>query len=232
MWEIDWTRRKTEKRISYVWARNPDSIKPDSRKWHWTAHSTIRKAGIEWQRAVINWEVDWGQVKREGSNTFVWARNPNSTQARAREWHWTGWRALHVVGIEWNGPKRRRLSVGRSVSKKGYVVLYQSAMSEAEIELADKLGLWLGHSRGRRYGVWEHQLVAAVKYGDYPSHLVVRHINGDKTDNRPENLTIGTKADNARDHKTSALLMMMWRERALRAEGKNVIESIKESPTS
>lgn len=45
-----------------------------------------------------------------------------------------------------------------------------------------------------------HTLVALAFHGPKPSPThVVRHLNGDKTDNRPENLAWGTSAENAAD---------------------------------
>lgn len=43
-----------------------------------------------------------------------------------------------------------------------------------------------------------HRAVAHAFLGD-PSGMVVRHLNGDPQDNRPENLAIGTQAENIAD---------------------------------
>lgn len=44
-----------------------------------------------------------------------------------------------------------------------------------------------------------HVLVAAAFLGSRPDGAVIRHLNGDQTDNRPENLAYGTVAENNRD---------------------------------
>ena len=44
-----------------------------------------------------------------------------------------------------------------------------------------------------------HRLVAATFNGPIPPGMEVRHRNGIPTDNRPENLTHGTRADNMQD---------------------------------
>ena len=174
------------------------------------------------------WEVDWGR-RRRTPVAQVWARNPRSYQGRAREWHWTTYATLTRRGVEWCDA---RPTPGRSRTKAGYVVLSRSALTPDEIALADTLQLWIGSSRGRKHGVKEHQLVAAKKYGPLPPNAVVRHRNGRKDDNRPENLVLGTRKDNAMDHHRAVREMMYWRERALRAEGTNPLDAVWAGPSS
>ena len=52
----------------------------------------------------------------------------------------------------------------------------------------------------RRYSV--HQLVALTFHGLRPDGYVVRHRNGNASDNRPENLIYGTQAENIADKDT------------------------------
>lgn len=51
--------------------------------------------------------------------------------------------------------------------------------------------------RGRNYSV--HRLVASAFIGEIPEGMVVRHLNDVPTDNRVENLAIGTQAENMQD---------------------------------
>src|SRR5690606_18070912 len=44
-----------------------------------------------------------------------------------------------------------------------------------------------------------HRLVAMTFLGECPDGMEVRHRNGDPTDNRPENLTYGTRSENMYD---------------------------------
>jgi hypothetical protein len=44
-----------------------------------------------------------------------------------------------------------------------------------------------------------HRLVTNAFIGPLPDGLITRHLNGDKTDNRPVNLAYGTYAENAQD---------------------------------
>jgi hypothetical protein len=46
-----------------------------------------------------------------------------------------------------------------------------------------------------------HQLVTDAFLGPIPENMEVRHLNGVKTDNFPENLAYGTRQDNADDRK-------------------------------
>ena len=52
---------------------------------------------------------------------------------------------------------------------------------------------------GRRKRVAVHRLVADAYLGAKPVGYEVCHINGDKTDNRAENLRYGTRKENAAD---------------------------------
>lgn len=71
-------------------------------------------------------------------------------------------------------------------------------------------------TKERRY-VYEHRFVAFKKFG--PSALlpgvVVRHIDGNKLNNSPDNLILGTQSDNARDHVTAIAEMKQWRNLAV-----------------
>jgi len=63
-----------------------------------------------------------------------------------------------------------------------------------------RLHLRFGHKDGDHVR-WRsvHRHVFLAFHGEIPAGLVVRHLNGDPTDNRPENLATGTHADNAAD---------------------------------
>lgn len=169
----------------------------------------------------MSWEVDWSKRKIQKGNPAVWARNPNSYQKRARNWHWATWAALRRGGVKWQHKKPRKL---RYKLKQGYVVISFQGLSAEDVRVCDKFNLWIGKTRGRKRGVKEHHLIAAKKYGNLPDGFVVRHLNGKKDDNRPENLVLGTRADNSKDHHDAVIEMMYWRERALKAEGKNVVK--------
>jgi hypothetical protein len=52
---------------------------------------------------------------------------------------------------------------------------------------------------GNYCGVHVHAIVAAAFIGPRPDGLLVRHLNGNPTDNRPDNLAYGTHADNVQD---------------------------------
>lgn len=71
-------------------------------------------------------------------------------------------------------------------------------------------------TKDRRY-VYEHRLVALKTFG--PSALapgtVVRHIDGNKLNNDPDNLRLGTQSENRMDHVTAIAEMRAWRHLAI-----------------
>lgn len=52
---------------------------------------------------------------------------------------------------------------------------------------------------GRSYSVRIHQAVMLAFIGPYPPGMEIRHLNGEKTDNRLENLQYGTRSENMYD---------------------------------
>ena len=185
-----------------VMARNPRSKRRDARLWHRVQFGRLREVGISTPKyRKDSWEVEW--QKRNGK--LVWARNLLSKMPSAREWHWVDFHTLEDVGVQWRPAKP---ITGRYVDKCGYVNLTRRGMTSEEERLAIEFGLFRG---ARNIFVKEHQLVAVKKYRRTLTGMVVRHLNGIKSDNAPENILIGTSAENTMDHNTARLMAMYWR---------------------
>lgn len=201
-WEIDWTHEGNTG--SKVWARNPDSRIKKAREWHYVFTGSLRRYGVNVPTfRADSWEIDW--ERRDIHGKKVLARNTKSKMPSARDWHWVDQRSIQRAGMQW---KPANLHSGRYIDSRGYVKLTRMGMTSEEIELATKHNLFVAT---RNLAVPEHRLIAVKKYGCIPSGYVVRHINGIKTDNRPENLLLGTTQENTADHDTARLLAMYWR---------------------
>lgn len=159
----------------------------------------------------MSWNLDWSKrhTRRTPSGSYeslVWGRNLASTAPKAREWHWVARGTLRYCGTKWK-PVRERLP--RFIGTDGYAYRSKGSLSVEEIALADRFHLWRGHRT--RFCLPEHRLVAAKKYGDLVNGALVRHVNGNKQDNRPENLILGTAAENNFDHITARREAVYWR---------------------
>lgn len=200
-WEVQWNSAKSNGRPgSSVLARNPMSRRRSARDWHRVPLTNLHAYGVLTPRNFhSSWEVDWD--KRNGKR--VWARNPVSVIQSSRSWHWTHYSTLKKAGVKW-----RSQFVGRHIHRTGYVVLTPVGMTKEEIKLANQFGLFRGK---RQLHLMEHRLAAVKKYRRSLKGMVVRHLNGIKTDNSPENLVLGTHAENIMDHATARLMTMYWR---------------------
>lgn len=208
-WEVDWSYPGNTG--TKVWGRNTSSYIKKAREWHWVSVGYLREHGVNTPiYRKDSWEIDWS--RRNGK--MVWARNQSSKIPSARKWHWITHSHLDRVGISW---KPFEVHDGRHQDSAGYVVLCRCGMTEEEIELAERNNLFRG---ARKNFVREHHLVAVQKYGGIPYGHVVRHLNGIKSDNRPENLVLGTTQENTLDHNTARLLAMYWREKYEEAQRK------------
>lgn len=84
----------------------------------------------------------------------------------------------------------RRIAGGRG-ARAGYILAPSP-------DRKGYLGVFLYRDKvGRRVPV--HVIVAVAFIGPRPDGLVIRHLNGICTDNRPENMTYGTSTENAQD---------------------------------
>lgn len=84
-----------------------------------------------------------------------------------------------------SGDKNYHWSGGRKKHSGGYILIYRP-----DSHLADKHGF-----------VLEHRLVAEQKYGrKLKSSDIVHHIDGNKTNNNPENIAVLTRAEHAKLH--------------------------------
>jgi len=83
-----------------------------------------------------------------------------------------------------NGPLNPRWSGGRFYDKKGYVLVYSP-----------------NHPRAHNKHVLEHILIAERMLNrSLMSNEIVHHVNGIKSDNRPENLHIMDRAEHTKYH--------------------------------
>lgn len=201
-WETNWSHPKSNG--SQVMARNPEGKTRRSREWHLRGTGTLRRAGVSTPTyRKDSWEINW--KKRRGK--FVLARNLESKMPRARVWHWIGHKTLDNAGVKWKPAFKTN---GRYEDGNGYILLSRRAMTNKDIALAEKHGLFRGR---RKTFVREHHIVAVKKYGALPKGFVVRHRNGIKSDNAPKNLLVGTSAENTRDHNSARLQAIYWRRK-------------------
>lgn len=95
---------------------------------------------------------------------------------------------------------KNRIKKGRAKNTDGYMWVNVRTLPRDWQEIAKQMKF-----RGKNM-ILEHRIVMAMKMGrPLLSNEIVRHMNGNKTDNRPENLELGSHSENMRDHSSSFL---------------------------
>lgn len=77
-----------------------------------------------------------------------------------------------------------------------------------------------------------HRVVYAWYYGEAPAGVLVRHLNGNRTDNRPENLALGTAKDNSDDSKRHGTFTGDWARGERHYRTKLTDDSVREMRTA
>lgn len=85
------------------------------------------------------------------------------------------------------------------------------------------------HHEGEKFPVEVHRLAAFQKFGEklFESGIVVRHLDGDSTNNRPDNIAIGTPSDNEMDRSKEERVARARHAASFRAWPEDTIAEIK-----
>ena len=97
---------------------------------------------------------------------------------------------------------------------KGYRYLHYKLVEPEIVKMFQDSGMTID---ARHAYIQEHRVVAARTFGrmaTWPG-ILIRHKDGNKLNNVPNNLLIGTNQDNKDDHMTSIRKMLEWRTTAL-----------------
>jgi hypothetical protein len=121
--------------------------------------------------------------------------------------------------------KRSFSFIEKIASKRGYVVDENGFLIGYRGEKLSNYKHKQGYVRctvsvdGKNMSLYAHRLMAYQKYGDriYEKGNVVRHLDNNKANNKPENIEIGTCLDNFKD-----LPMELIMERQMRATKKSI----------
>lgn len=113
---------------------------------------------------------------------------------------------IHEKGIDWLVSEDARIYRPETITKTsrsrfGNIQTFESVRPQTEIKpWIDKRGYQIVSAKlaDKRPKVFVHRLVALAFVPGFEEGLSVNHINGNKLDNRPENLEWLTLADNTR----------------------------------
>ena len=114
-----------------------------------------------------------------------------------------------IIHEEFTPEERKRMrGANRSRSKMGNAnPMFGKKTAAERILRHGRAAVW----NGRGY-TFEHRLIAAKELGleNLPAHLEVHHIDGDKSNNHPDNLAIATKRGHRYLHKQLFGRLYLW----------------------
>jgi len=124
----------------------------------------------------------------------------------------TGYRTNQIMH------KKYSSGTGGISYNNGYICINKSKLKYLYTpEQVDLILKYLKPKIGGGMYLLEHRIVALLTFGPdaIKEGMVIRHIDGNKKNNSPENLTYGTPKENTNDHFSALRDMKMWRGMAL-----------------